>query len=285
LKDLCPIWFYVIFFTAVIGATVINVLMLYSDALAPLTTLLMIVLVVPAVVLLFLVSRRSSITHHGNSYLGVALGFFVAAFAIWIPSYTDMPLCNPNWPIFSPPSPIQGHAFWHLFAATAIFFMYLYFRNEEEEIPDCPGFPRLHFTVSEAPARGPSVDEPEPQLRPGQRLPEIQFKPVKFTDGSVAAHDGRPWSFRKYRSVNERLGVAPLPPDESLFKPAATGEHAPAVEGFEEEAAARAAPRSAVPPEPPSAPPAQPGIPGGLPPSGPPASIPLPSGPPPAISV
>jgi hypothetical protein len=264
---------------------VVNVLMLYSDALAPLTTLLMIVLVVPALVLLGLVSARPEITHHGKDYFRVALGFFGAAFTIWILSYTDKPLCNPDWPIFSPPSPIQGHAFWHLFAATAIFFMYLYFRNEEEPIPDCPGFPRLHFTVSEAPVPGPSVDEPEPQLRPGQRLPEIRYKPVKFTDGSVAAHDARPWSMRKYLSANQSLGVAPLPPDESLFKPKGTGEHEPAVEGFEEVAAAPAPPRTAAPPEPPSAPATQPGLPGGLPPSGPPANIPLPSGPPPSVPV
>lgn len=285
LQDLCPVWFYLIFFTAVIVATVVNVLMLYSDTLAPLTTLLMVVLIGPALVLQGLVFARSSIKHHGMDHFAVAVGFFVAAFGIWFFSYTDKPLCNPDWPIFSPPSPIQGHAFWHLFAATAIFFMYLHFKNEQEEIPDCPGFPRLHFTVSEAPVPGPSVDEPEPQLRPGQPLPEIRYKPVKFTDGSVASHEARPWSMRKYLSANQNLGVAPLPPDESLFKPKGTGEHEPAVEGFEEEATAPAAPRSAVPPEPPSAPPAQPSIPGGLPPSGPPASLPLPSGPPPSISV
>jgi hypothetical protein len=231
-----------------------------------------------------MVFARSSIKHHGMDHFGVAVGFFVAAFGIWFFSYTDKPLCNPGWPIFSPPSPIQGHAFWHLFAATAIFVMYLHFKTEQEEIPDCPGVARLHFTVSEAPVPGPSVDEPEPQLRPGQRLPEIRYKPVKFTDGSVAAHEARPWSMRKYLSANQRLGVAPLPPDESLFRPEGTGEHAPAVEGFEEEAVAAAASRRATPPEPPSEP-AQPGLPGGFPLAGPPAGVPVPSGPPPSVSV
>lgn len=46
------------------------------------------------------------------------------AFAIWIPSRTGGPLCDPE-------SLLQGHAVWHLLCALAAGSLYLYLRSEE----------------------------------------------------------------------------------------------------------------------------------------------------------
>jgi hypothetical protein len=277
LQDLEHVWFYILFLGGVILFTILNVLMLYSDTLAPLTTLLMVVLILPAGILQILVLRSQKIITHPESwtYFWWAIGFFVAAFGIWYPSWTPNFLCQPDWPIFSPDSPIQGHAFWHLFAATAVFFMYFHFKHQEEILPVCPSFARIHFTVSEAPPKGPSADEPEAYLTPGSRLPEVLFKPIKFVDGSTAAHEQRPWSMRKYRSSNRYLGLPPDPHREAaLFRPEGAGEHTPPepIVGAEESSSSPGLPAGAAMPESPRTP-GVPSFPSGFPPAGLPPRI------------
>jgi hypothetical protein len=269
LADLCDVWFYVIFLGVVILFTVVNVAMLYSEALAPMTTLLMVVLILPAAILLIIIVTGSKIKTHEIYYLWWSLAFFVAAFGIWFPSYTDKPLCNPDWPIFSPQSPIQGHALWHMLAATAVFFMYWHFKHQEEKLPVCPGFPRLHFTVSEAPPPGPGLEYDAPVVHPGDRLPEIKFKPVKFTDGSLAADEARPWSMRKYASGNQYLGPPPYSEGEAYFYPKG-GEHTPPepIDGPAPPSGSGGVPGGSSPSGAPGTPPSAPSMPGGGMPGG-----------------
>jgi hypothetical protein len=55
---------------------------------------------------------------------GVAgLGAFLLAFAIWIPSRTGGPFCDPG-------SILQGHAIWHLLCAGSVWFLYQQARSE-----------------------------------------------------------------------------------------------------------------------------------------------------------
>lgn len=56
-------------------------------------------------------------------YLWAALGLFVVAFAIWLPSRTGGPLCDPD-------SWAQGHAAWHLLNAGAMVALFLYYDSE-----------------------------------------------------------------------------------------------------------------------------------------------------------
>ena len=53
----------------------------------------------------------------------LAVASFLTAFAIWLPSLTGGPLCDPeSW--------IQGHAIWHLLCACAAGAVFLYYRSE-----------------------------------------------------------------------------------------------------------------------------------------------------------
>jgi hypothetical protein len=56
-------------------------------------------------------------------WLLTALGLFVVAFSIWLPSRTGGPLCDPD-------SLLQGHALWHLLCAGSAGAIYLYLRSE-----------------------------------------------------------------------------------------------------------------------------------------------------------
>lgn len=56
------------------------------------------------------------------------MGVFGVAFLIWILSATDAPLCEPD-------GLFQGHAVWHVLAAVATVFFYVYFRSETRRTP------------------------------------------------------------------------------------------------------------------------------------------------------
>jgi hypothetical protein len=57
-------------------------------------------------------------------WLIAAAILFLVAFAIWIPSRTGGPLCDPQ-------SLLQGHAIWHLLDALALGCLYVFYRSEE----------------------------------------------------------------------------------------------------------------------------------------------------------
>lgn len=52
-----------------------------------------------------------------------ALATFLLAFAVWIPSRTGGPWCDPN-------SLLQGHAVWHLLSACSVWMLYRHARSE-----------------------------------------------------------------------------------------------------------------------------------------------------------
>jgi drug/metabolite transporter (DMT)-like permease len=58
-------------------------------------------------------------------FLLLAAGLFGAAFALWVPSLSGGPLCNPE-------SLLQGHAAWHVLCALAAGSLFLYFASERE---------------------------------------------------------------------------------------------------------------------------------------------------------
>jgi len=62
--------------------------------------------------------------------LGLALAFvaFAAAFAVWLPSRTGGPLCDPL-------SLVQGHAVWHLLNAVSVAGLYAFYRSERVGSP------------------------------------------------------------------------------------------------------------------------------------------------------
>lgn len=67
--------------------------------------------------------RRPDLTTQRLYAVG-ALAAFLLAFAIWIPSRTDGPWCDPD-------SLIQGHAAWHLLCAVSVWLLYRHARSEE----------------------------------------------------------------------------------------------------------------------------------------------------------
>jgi hypothetical protein len=292
LADLGFGWFLVLWIGLFTVATVVNIGMMFDDGLADQTLLIMVVLGVVAIpLLLYIAIWRSDIQSDafGNWSLVTSILFFIAAFSVWMPSqtladpgppgtpYMTNGLCHPGWAIFSPPSPvIQGHAIWHILSAFGVFLLYYYFKREGHPVD--PEFPRLHFTVSEVPNRGPGIDQPAPVLQPGEHPHEIQFKPVKFTDGSVATDEARPWSMRKYMSGNQNLGPPERLIDEALFKPVG-GEHnlaSPTI-GPGDFAAPGEAPGGVPPPSSPGGPGtpgAPPDDPASLPPESPPMGVP-----------
>lgn len=62
-------------------------------------------------------------------YLWLALAAFVVAFAVWLPSQTGGPLCDPH-------SLLQGHALWHVLTASSVLCLYLYFESERAAVPN-----------------------------------------------------------------------------------------------------------------------------------------------------
>lgn len=92
------------------------------------TCLLEILLVVPLRRLRL--GRRREV-HGPRRYLLVAVGCFAVALAVWVPSRTGGPLCDPT-------SLWQGHALWHLLSAGSAGAVYLYFLGEPAALPDTP---------------------------------------------------------------------------------------------------------------------------------------------------
>ena len=72
------------------------------------------------------VLRRVRDAHVRRGWLGVAAVAFAIAFAIWVPSHTGGPLCNPA-------SLLQGHAAWHLLSAVSVGAIYLFYRSEQPQ--------------------------------------------------------------------------------------------------------------------------------------------------------
>jgi hypothetical protein len=63
-------------------------------------------------------------------FLQAAWWSLLVAFVIWTLDITKI-LCNPN-------SWLQGHALWHILGALAAGFLYLYYRSENDAIPQAP---------------------------------------------------------------------------------------------------------------------------------------------------
>lgn len=83
-------------------------------------------LIAGAVVFECALARRRSAPPPGRAVAAGAC--FLAAFAIWIPSRTGGPLCDPD-------SLLQGHAAWHLLCAASVWLLYCYARVEPETPP------------------------------------------------------------------------------------------------------------------------------------------------------
>ena len=79
-------------------------------------------LVTAGVVFETLLVRNPETPSGRTSFLFWAVGAFLLAFAIWIPSRTEGPLCDPD-------SLVQGHAIWHLLCAGSVWFLYRYARS------------------------------------------------------------------------------------------------------------------------------------------------------------
>lgn len=58
-----------------------------------------------------------------RGFLWGAAGLFAVALAIWVPSRTGGPLCDPH-------SLVQGHAIWHLLNAAAMVALFLFYDSE-----------------------------------------------------------------------------------------------------------------------------------------------------------
>jgi hypothetical protein len=67
--------------------------------------------------------RQTSGARGDARWLLLGAGSFLLAFAIWLPSRTGTPLCNPD-------SLLQGHAVWHLLCAVATVGLYRYAVSE-----------------------------------------------------------------------------------------------------------------------------------------------------------
>ena len=82
-------------------------------------------LLVAALVLELACSRRlpPNASIRTGWVIGAVLAF-LAAFAIWLPSRSGGPLCDPD-------SWLQGHSAWHLLCAVAAGLLYLYYDSED----------------------------------------------------------------------------------------------------------------------------------------------------------
>lgn len=81
------------------------------------------VLVVGFGVIEFVIHRERRDADADVRWLVAAGGLFLLAFAIWIPSRTGGPLCDPD-------SLVQGHAAWHLLDAAAVACIFQFYRTE-----------------------------------------------------------------------------------------------------------------------------------------------------------
>ena len=83
------------------------------------------VLVVALLALEIAVMRRRPELRTRRRFVLGAVASFLLAFAIWIPSRTGGPWCDPH-------SLLQGHAAWHLLCAGSVWLLYCYARSERE---------------------------------------------------------------------------------------------------------------------------------------------------------
>jgi len=88
------------------------------------------------------VARRRPELARDPRPIALATGLFAAAFAVWVPSLSGGPLCDPE-------SPLQGHALWHLLCAASAGCVFLYLASERavtangRSAPSEPDAPRL----------------------------------------------------------------------------------------------------------------------------------------------
>ncbi len=54
---------------------------------------------------------------------------FISAFAIWLPSQTGKPLCNPE-------SLLQGHAIWHILCGLTVYLIYRFYVSENRIVSE-----------------------------------------------------------------------------------------------------------------------------------------------------
>ncbi len=85
-------------------------------------------LVVSSIALEAAVVLRRPDLHADRRFVLGAVGCFLLAFGIWIPSHTGGPLCDPD-------SWLQGHAAWHLLSAGSVGLLYCYARSERRVVP------------------------------------------------------------------------------------------------------------------------------------------------------
>ena len=72
--------------------------------------------------------RRPSLSGR-RGWLVAAAAAFLVAFAIWLPSRTGGPWCDPD-------SLLQGHAAWHLLCAVSVACIYAFYRSERDAALD-----------------------------------------------------------------------------------------------------------------------------------------------------
>lgn len=84
------------------------------------------ILIVIFVIVEVISFRRGRDAHARRAWLGVAAAAFGVALAIWVPSRSGGPLCDPH-------SLVQGHAIWHLLSAVAVAAIFLFFRSEQPQ--------------------------------------------------------------------------------------------------------------------------------------------------------
>lgn len=157
--------------------------------------------------------------HKGLAWFWGGLLVFIVALVIWMLGQTGHPFCSSRDIAANFPWP---HPVWHFMGAFAMFCFGMSFIYQKD--PE-PCYPRLHFTVLEAPPPGPPVDQPEPQST-GASTSHDRYLTVKFQDGSTAIHGNQPRSMRKYQSSNASIGL-PTIPSLAQFRPEGGGEHEP----------------------------------------------------------
>jgi hypothetical protein len=70
--------------------------------------------------------RRRPELRRERRWIAAAGAVFAVAFAIWLPSRSGGPLCDPDrW--------LQGHAVWHVLCAASAGLVFVYLRSEERE--------------------------------------------------------------------------------------------------------------------------------------------------------
>lgn len=74
----------------------------------------------------WIILRRPDLVAN-RQFMWAALGLFLVAIAIWVPSQTGGPLCDPH-------SWVQGHALWHLLNAAAMVALYFFYDSERPAV-------------------------------------------------------------------------------------------------------------------------------------------------------